>query len=216
MTILTQPQTTVYEGLAAERRLLELGLSRVGLEEVVRRGESARAEATAHDPVNAAGWDAYRYRVRGLRDVYASGGTVGWEPKTQEGLELLWRSDGRVAVVTRSGNEGVGVARSMPQPSRSVGDSTRHAASAQLSLDPNWLNRKTAPKEGVRLYMLLVYSAVHVVRSELSLPSSLDDDGLVSGWVERILLPDLDLLEPTLTFEEPPMSPIEVPVARKR
>lgn len=74
MTILTQPQTTVYEGLAAERRLLELGLSRVGLEEVVRRGESARAEATAHDPVNAAGWDAYRYRVRGAAGRVRVGG----------------------------------------------------------------------------------------------------------------------------------------------
>ncbi len=214
MTMLALPETAVYEGVFAEQRLLELGLSLVGLEEVVRRGENARAEATANDPVNAPGWDAYRYRVRALRDIYATG---GWERRTQEGLELLWRSDAKVAVVTRSGTEGVGVARGVPQPSRSVGDSTRHAAAAaQLAFDPSWLNRRTLPKDDVRLYMLLVYSSLCVVRSELSLPSGVDDDGLVAGWVERILLPDLDLAEPPVVREAPPLAPIDVPVARKR
>jgi hypothetical protein len=213
MAMLAPLETLIFEGIAAEQRLRELGLSSEGLLEVIGRGEQARAEATANDPVNAAGWDAYRYRVRALRDIY---GHQGWEPETREGLELLGRDDGKVAVVTRSGDEGVGIRGAVPQPSRSVGDSTRSATSAQLALDPNWLNTPLPATRGTRLYMLLVYATPGLVRAELSLPTSWDDDGMVTGWIERILLPDLDLTDPGVTRTVPAPEPIDVPVARKR
>lgn len=208
-------ETRICEGASAEQRLIELGLTMAGLTEVVRRGEAARAEATANDPVNAAGWDAYRYRVRALRDIF---GSSGWERKTQDGLELLWRSDNAIEITTRGGTDAVGVRGGMPQPTRGVGDSTKSAAAAQLSLNPDWFNRSPAVAGKIaRLYMLLVFTSETVVRSELSLPSGVGDDGLVDGWVERILLPDIDLTEPDFgATGTPPLAPIDVPVARKR
>ena len=219
----SQPKTLLVEGHASEARILELQLTLAGVMSVVKKGEYARMEATDNDPLNAAGTDAYRYRVRGLRDTFCPTGK--WRKQVDGGLEKLQSVDGRRCIITRAGDEGVGNARICPQPKQEVGGTTVRAAKANatLALDPNWFNvDPPSPKqpELVETWMLMVHREGDIVRSELSRFSKLDGDGRALGWIERILLPELNLSNTSLASAEDPQdatpAEIDVPVARKR
>jgi hypothetical protein len=208
-------ETVVYSEIEeVRRRLKELGLTLEGLQEVVRQGEYARAEATDHDPVTAEGGDAYRYRVRALRDTFCP---VGWTKHVEGGLEMIRTSDGSRAVITRGGNADVGVKGTHPQPNRALGGSTKKAVGGgTLMLDPNWFNRGSSSRPSRELFMLLVHRRGDVAQSELSLPSEVDD-GQVATWLERVLLPNLNLGGDE-AIGRPPLhvDPIDVPLRRKQ
>lgn len=211
-------ETKVFDGSDAATRLRELGLDLAMLREVVLQGEQARAEATHHDPINAAAWDAYRYRVRAFRDHAVP---RGWTADYAGGLEKTWSPDEKHVVITRAGDEGVGLGSAFPQPKQKPGAEIRGIVeSATLPLDPNWLNaRPTKLAPSHTTWILLVYNRADLVRAELSSPIGLTDEDNVLGWYERILLPDLDFgngprsgtSESTEAADE-----IDVPVARKR
>jgi hypothetical protein len=209
--------TVVREGPAARHRLRALGLDEELLVEVVEQGERARAEATDHDPVNAGALDAYRYRVRGLRDSFVP---HEWTVARVGGLELLRSACGRRAIATRAGDGGVGIRRSHPQPLRNFGETTANAVSTNesLALDPDWFNvASMVGKPDFEIWMLLVHRDGDRVRAELSHPSGVDDRGRVLRWLERIILPELDFSN-SGQRDDVPNEPVEidVPVTRKR
>lgn len=211
--------TKVFEGATATARLRELGLDVQSLLEVVFQGEQARAEATAHDPINAAALDAYRYRVRGIRDRLVP---RGWVLDRDGGVEKTWSPDRKHVIITRAGDSGVGVRGAFPQPKQKPGNEVRTIVEdACLLLDPNWMNvvPKKRKKDDFATWMLLVYQQGDEVRSELSSPTSLNDDDVVLGWHERILLPTIDLGDPGSDLSrESAETPdeIDVPVIRKK
>jgi hypothetical protein len=191
--------TRIYEGVEAENRLIGLGLTRAVLEDVVKQGEYARAEATEHDPLPAGGMDAYRYRVRAFRDAHCP---TGWTIVRERGLEFTVSPCGKYAVITRGGDAGVGHADAHPQPAGRVGDTTCDAIddNSTLLLDANWMNSPTRDADGDtdawQTWMLLVYRDGDSVWSELSLATGVRETPTgtrVLGWAERILLPTLDL-----------------------
>lgn len=209
-------KTIVHETYKAEQRLAELALSVEGLSGAVLQGEYARAEATDHDPITAEGYDAYRYRVRALRDIFCP---LGWAVARDQNLETIRSPSGRCSVLTRGGDEGVGVRDAYPQPKRTIGEATAKAvrANTTLLMDPNWLNAAPLDRPAFESWMLLVHRSGDNVRAELSLPSKTTDDGAtVLGWVERILLPEIDLSEPPGKKSDLPVEPIDVPVTRRR
>ena len=214
--------TIVHEDYLADRRLGEMGLSATELRDVIEQGEFMRAQATEHDPLAAGPSDAYRYRVRSFRDVYCP---RGWTIDREANLERTCSPCGRRAIITRGGDRGVGIKKAHPQPSRPVGEVTAREATknASLALNPDWFNMpvSTSPAAGDRdreTWMLLVYRERDVVRSELSRPAGVTGEGRVLTWVERILLPEIDLsidpskMQPATTEPEA----IDVPVTRKR
>jgi hypothetical protein len=218
---MTHPQfveTIIHEGANAELRLAELRLSEAGLVEVVKQGEYARNESTNHDPVTAGGFDAYRYRIRGLRDTFCRQ-PYGWTPGREQNLELLCSPCGRRAIITKPGDEGVGDPTAHPQPKRELGDVSAEAVAANTSLwlDPNWANvgTTTAPQRR-ETWILLVRRSGDIVRAELSLASG-EQNGRVLAWLERILLSETDLSSPgnVLVSVDAPEE-IDVPVARRR
>jgi len=218
-TARTAHKTKTFEEAAAEQRLLELGLHTHRMLEVIRRGEHSRMEATPHDPINAGALDAYRYRVRAFRDLYVPD---GWTVDHAGGLEKTWSPDRAYVVITKAGDEGVGICGTFPQPKRKPGNETRKVVeNGTLLLDANWMN--VAPKgatETSATWMLLVYRKGDVVRSELSWLTGMNDDDSVMGWYERILLPELDLTNIDLTGlrsgSPDTGGAIDVPVTRKR
>lgn len=208
----------VHEGLSARYRLDSMGLDPDILLEVVRRGELARADATANDPITAPGSDAYRYRVRALRDLY---GPVDWKRLWINGLELLAKADGRVAIMTKGGDVGVGIRSAFPQPKSEVGEGAAATLSATLPLfDPEWFQAQNVRRPESEIWMLLVCGSAVVVRSELSLGSEIDERGRVARWFERIILPELDPnnLGPMRHrwSDEPDEGALDVPVIRKK
>lgn len=222
-------ETIIRAGPDTENRLLDLDLDVDLLLDVVRQGEYARAEATTNDPLPAAGMDAYRYRVRAFRERKLPD---GWTIKRERGLEITVSRSGSHAVITRAGDSGVGLKDAYPQPKGKIGDTTCDAvdANASLLLNPNWMNvtRAAANDDGVsgsgdcQTWMLLVYRDGDLVRSELSLPSEVEETAIgtrVLGWVERILLPELDFSnEPAGSNEDSSGSPVaaEPTVVRRR
>lgn len=191
-------QMEVFEADAAQARLVEMGLDGQSLREVVLRGEYARADATAYDPATSAGTRAYEARVRALREIYIP---QGWQLKREGGLELTASPDGARAIITRSGDDAVGDPNGDPRPTQTVGETTSKAArnNAQLWIPALLLDvaRDTpqAVPEARETWMLLVNRRGDLVRAELSLPAA-TKDGEAFTWIERIMLPEVDLNDP--------------------
>lgn len=208
--------TIVSDAILVEQRLINLGLDLPGLTEVVLRGEQARALCVPNDPLISPGFDAWRYRVRALRDIYIP---RGWDKANIGGLELLHSVDRRMRVITRAGDQGVGIVDAFPQPKREIVGPTTAAVideNATLFLDPNWMNVCANDTDcSYRTWMLLVYSESLLARAELSLPSAVKD-GRVQGWEERIILGDLNLAEPLVDSGATDLPVVvDVPVIRK-
>lgn len=219
-------RTKIYEGVGAEERLADLGLDVRGLERIILQGEYARVEATENDPLGAGGMDAYRYRVRAFRDTYLA---HGWTRDRDRGLELTVSPCGRHAVITRGGDSGVGLRDAFPQPTGKIGETTRTIVdmNADLLFDANWMNvtsgtvtgtPKNSEKYDTRI--LLVYRSGDIVRSELSLPSEMEENetGTVLGWVERIILPTIDLTDERYRKSPPSedIADVQPKITRKR
>jgi len=210
-------KTQLFEGADAETRLRSLGLDCRSLLTVVRVGENARAEATPHDPLNAGALDAYRYRVRAFRDRYAPD---GWIVDHEGGVEKTWAPSREHVVITRAGDDGVGVRTAIPQPKSKPGTEVRSIVeSAQLLLNPDWdippRHDEGDPAPEYATWILLVARRGDIVRSELSSPVGLSDDDTVLGWHERILLPEIDLGSFDSVQHVAPID-VDVPVIRKR
>jgi hypothetical protein len=210
-------QTQIFDGSDVDARLRMLGLDRHSLLNVVRIGENARAEATPHDPLNAGALDAYRYRVRAFRDRYVPD---GWIVDHEGGVEKTWAPSKQHVVITRAGDDGVGVRTAIPQPKSKPGNEVRSIVeSAQLLLSPDWdLSTRPDiddPAADYATWILLVSRRADTVRSELSSPIGLSDDDSVLGWHERILLPEIDLGSPDHVQYPAPID-VDVPVVRKR
>lgn len=208
-------ETLVFEGPSAEKRVARLGLSVDGLTQSILEGEYARMEAVEDDPITAAGTDAYRYRVRALRQTFKP---QGWTRGTDRGLEKTQSPDGKVVVITRGGDSGVGFTDAFPQPQGKVGEAGEKAAdkNASLALDPNWFNVGQAQESEFETWMLLVHRQKDTVRAELSLPSEVKN-GRVSAWIERIILPNIDLADDLSKKQSAPEPVVAEPsVARKR
>ena len=224
----TFQRTIFYKGEDAVRRLGELGLTLQILERVVQAGEAGRANATDNDPVTAAGSDAYRYRVRALRDVLVRP-PYNWTKHTIEGLEFTVSPSGQ-GIVTRAGDAAVCIEEASPQFSRSAGDAARHVVDVRavvpLFLDPSWWNKprsaaaaEVAQATELKLvtWYLLVHPVGDSVACELSRPTAIDDHGQVEGWLERIALPMLHLdAAPRQTDLESTPATADVVVERKR
>jgi hypothetical protein len=211
----------VYKGSNAESQLVGLGLDMDSLLEVVHAGERARAEATRFDPINAGGWDAYRYRVRAFREIYEP---RGWQMDHSGGLERTWSPDRTNVVLTRGGDAGVGCPLSFPRLRR-TGNELRAMVETQPEphqpmLNPQWLNRPRPPvvEEAFTTWLLLVNydEARGLVRSELSAPTGLDPEtDAILGWSRRIILSEIHLLDLPPAGAEVPVT-VEVPIMRKR
>jgi hypothetical protein len=64
-------------------------------------------------------------------------------------------------------------------------------------------------------WILLVYRTVAEVRCELSLPTSISDDGHIDGWRERILLASIPFDDDSVAVAPPQQSDITIPVVRR-
>ena len=199
-----------------EQRLIELGLDLPGLLEVILRGEQARAQCVPNDPQISPGFDAWRYRVRALRDIYLP---RGWDKANVGGLEILYSVERRIRIITRAGDQGVGIIDAFPQPKRElVGPLTAAVIdeNATLYLDPDWMNVAANDVDGsYQTWMLLVYAESQLVRAELSLPSAVKE-GRVQGWKERLLLGEMNVAEPPVGSESSDSAVVvDVPVFQK-
>ena len=167
--------------------LARLGLTREPLREAVLAGLLARDACTANDPPFLPGIYQWGRTVRVLREGLAPS---GWSRSDEGNFCTVVEPGGAFAIAVASGSEHTGlVGLEMPTTKRRKGPSTAEAVhtNAQLYLFPEFAPAVTAEPDRAT-WVLLFYSDGKEIRTELSLPDSIGDDGHINGWRERIIL----------------------------
>lgn len=212
---------TLIQADDVQDRLAALGLDAERLTDIVRRGYVAFASSTPNDPPLYPGFSAWAMMVRGLREYLLP----AWERSDENNYSLVINPAGDVAIAVATGDEATGLTTGSPTTKSAKGPSTVEAvASNQLQLDLPHVDpaapapsRPASGEEQRMTWILLVYRAQGEVRCELSLPTSMGDDGRVDGWRERIILgaipTDPAVLE--ITPPQPPLPDITVDVKRR-
>lgn len=218
------PSAIAYQGEAATKRLAELGLNEAILQHIVLAGEAARENATAHDPQTAAGSNAYQYRVRATRDSLVTP-ALRWTVDRRGGLEYTISPCKKFGILTRAGDEAVGLEHRHPQFACPAGEALREAISPadprqqafSSELVPEQPTKTTSDATNFATWILLVFRHGDLVHSELSRVEAIDSSGRAEGWLERILLPPLSIdASPTPTELDTSPATANVVLGRKK
>jgi hypothetical protein len=184
-------------GDAVFRRLKELGLPPEAVRESVREGYQRGDFVTDSHPVNYQGmvvWGEITGAFRGRMMV------EGWAKNDEDCVPRIVSPDGRVVVVPVRGNSNTGVRNAHEQLStrrprgragvRIVRVNTQYA----LQLEEQGRERDFVPAlDGT--WFLLYNREEDIVRMEVSYAKAISASGALLEWVERLILPDLDLLD---------------------
>ena len=172
----SQPYVTAQD---APSVLALLGLDNGVLMDSVRTGVARAQDVTAFHPVTARGYTQWSETVAYLRQEL-----VGrqWAQGDPQNSPRVFSPDGKTSIMVVGGNADTGVSvEKDPRTARRRGPATRAAVPLTWVLLYHW--SKDEP----------------TVRAELSLPAAVTDDGDISRWSHRILLPPQDLT----SFEVP-------------
>lgn len=214
-------EAVLNESWSVDQMLADVGVTREQLEKVVDSGEAVRKSCTRNDPRVSVGISVWGRMVRTLREQTIPG---GWKPSAPGALETAVRGDGGVAISCATGDENTGIADGHPFTKYKKGPRTVEAvAKNQLNmfalLDPPGFKREAALLSDATLtWILLTHRAKTEIRYELSLPQTVGQDGRVTGWARRIILPPLPIdgdVE-VLYLNEPDPEDIVVEIERKR
>jgi hypothetical protein len=199
-------------------RLAELGLDEESLKETVRRGQLAFISCTANHPPQFPGMAAWAETVRALREYVVP---LGWRRSNDNNYALAVDSEGSVAIAVATGNDGTGRADVTPSTNARKGPSTLEAITVnQLQFGfmddhPARLAPASDGNDHRMTWILLIHRAQNEVRSELSLPSSIAEDGHIDGWRERILLGSISFDADLVEIVPPPQPDITIDVRRR-
>ncbi len=190
-----------FEPADVETALARLGLDLLLLMEAGRLGLLAWATCTPNDPPMLGGLMHWARVVRALRDHLLP---RGWTKSDDDNYSLVIGTTARYAIAVSSGCPNTGMARATPTTNCPKGPSTAGAISvnhAQLELFPD-IKKTKVPKAPIT-WLFLFHRDAKEIRLELSLPSSIGENGYIDGWNERILLPTIPL-DPALVVAPPP------------
>jgi hypothetical protein len=173
-------------------RLSELGLRQETLCEAVQRGQAARASCTANHPAPFPGIWAWAETVASLRELLRP---EGWIRADSGNLPLTVDAAGRVSLIVSTGDENTGNPDVSPCTRSSKGPRTENAVTInalQMTLFDVRLRPEDLDESNGRITFLLLFHSdakANEVRCELSRPIKMNEEGQVSGWAERIILP---------------------------
>lgn len=204
----------IYEGSPASGRLSELGLSPEILVRAVTEGQLAYSNCTDNDPRIFSGLAVWARMNRSLREQLIP---LGWTKSEQRCQPITLSREKDVAIVVFSGDDSTGCSDRIPQPRNPKGTATLAAVEMnkqQLILFPEYRNDGNPTPD--RLTWVLLFSRIQdFVRCELSLPSTVEKDGTVMTWAERIILPAIKLGHDLVDSESTDEPPVHVEVIRK-
>ncbi len=207
------------EARDVRNRLAELGLEEEPLQDVVRQGYLGHASCTPNHPPQMPGMWAWAEAVRALREYLIP---LGWETSNDNNYALTVHPAKRLAIAVATGNDGTGQATASPSTKSAKGPSTIEAiATNQMQfpfMDADSIRAAASlpALNGARVtWFLLVHWGIDELRCELSLPSSIADDGHINGWHERILLGSIPIDGDLQDIVPPSQADIDVDVRRR-
>ena len=120
----------------------------------------------------------------------------GWDIGATENYATVYSTGRSVAIAVVAGDAAVGKDTFRdPRLTRKKGKKTTervHRNARQIYIQGELFpaaEPDLPPDEACRTWFLIIHPTKKEVRIELSCPLSMSDDGIVSGWQERILLP---------------------------
>jgi hypothetical protein len=180
----------IYEGVAAERKLKQLGLDVPLINQVLLYGHAEAATYTVFDPPGAGEYARWSRQCRKASELLVPEDWVRINPDNQP---TLVHPSKKWCLVVTSGTSGTGANYATPTTKNPKGRSIREAVSenAELALlRPQEIDPALA---GLReTWMLLTFVDINDhIWSEVSLPSEMPGDQ-ITAWEHRILIPTLD------------------------
>ena len=223
----SKPETVELPDPAeVEKRMAEMGLPLDVALGAVRRGQNARDFCTAAHPRTFPGNNAWAETNAGIREAQ---GAKGWQLDDEDNIPKVISPDKSIVITALSGNERTGL-RDREHPA-----STRHPrreAGMRIVLRNNQLELEllrepvaketSVAKKGKSVafgptWFLLYYRDKDIVRSELSLAIEVSKTGVLKKWSERLILPEINMLDggaPKDTGSES-LKDVDVPVERR-
>ena len=198
----------------AEARLQQLGLpGSAPLRRAIHAGSAAARAVNSDHPVSYRGYRMFGETVEMLRKQLRP---AGWDKDDLENIPLVvHRADPVVMIAVAPGDGSTGSLNQKSGPMLRYPKGPFSTKFYNGDLDDLWSRAEGNPYE---VWLLVHHIYGLSVRSELSKPIHLDDAGQVTGWHERIVLPELGFdPEPRRldTPERPPTREI-VPDVRLR
>lgn len=185
----------------APARLAELGLTVQMLQRSIEVGDSKK-QMVAHPvfPKTYPGVVMWAETLAELRRQLLKR-RVGWAIGETQNYATVYAEDSGIAVAVVAGDGGVGRENLHPRPTRKKGKKTRqriHRNARQLYIQDELAlefpagtpeKKELPPDEACQTWFLLINATKKEVRIELSCPLEITEDGIVYGWLERIMLP---------------------------
>ncbi len=172
-------------GAAAASRLADLGLSIGLLERVVRRADAEAAFCTPLDPPIMEGLTRWARTNRFLREELIP---LGWRFDNPRNLPRTIHPGGQFAIVAMTGDDVTGLAGLLPGPRYAKGYATARAVQVNEQLTLDFGDFALPPADQLLTWLLLFRTDDDGFHAELSLPDRIDD-GRITRWAERIILP---------------------------
>ena len=212
MAALVLVDTVLVDEVAVDR-LADLGLNADLIERVVRQADAEVSMCTELDPPILAGLTRWAKTSRFLREELIP---LGWTYDNPRNLARTIHPSGEFAIVAATGDELTGLADVLPGTRYRKGDATIAAVQAneQLAFDFGDFVAGTADPGAIRTWVLLFHADEDEFRVELSLPDRIED-GRITRWAERIILPPFPRVKDTLTMEDDQHDHVVVEVVRR-
>ena len=196
-------QPIVHEDAAATRRLTELDLTAPDLVAAVRGADAEARKWTALAPPMMAGMARWGKTNELLRDRLAG---RGWTHDNPKGLPRTISPGRDFAIVATTGDSATGLREANPATKYAKGVQTVLAIgrNIQLAFDFSGVDLQdvlwtvAAEEDALATWLLLYHVTPEQIRGELSLAHGIDLRGHVSAWIERIILPVIDLTGPAV------------------
>ena len=146
----------------------------------------------------------------------------GWTLDDTDNIARAISPNGAVTVVVVSGNEYTGLRNKHEKM-----DARRARGPAGIRIVKRNMQYELFLEEAVSRFrndlvrhlggtwFLLHYRVDDIVRSELSYARAVGTDGQLIAWKERLILPDIDLLDPRSATTGNPSPDVDVPVHRR-
>lgn len=196
----------VFEGDRARIRLAELGLRFEYFSDAVTRGDELRQRCMPVHPRTYAGQVMWAETVAELRTQLLSL-QESWEIGSSRNYETVFSGRRRIAIAVVGGNVYTGINDVIrPKSARSRGPVTSSRIAhneGQYALELEGITVPVESDEECITWLFLVNARQNQLFSELSLATSMGQDGRLGRWVQRILLPPIPLSGAVTPIEPP-------------
>lgn len=214
-------KATVLSGpIDVPNRLRQLRLSEAILRQAVEEGQAEWANCTLNDPPMYRGLVPWAKTLRSVRESMTP---EGWTRLEDGGQSFVVNERGNLAITAATGDKYTGIKEETPSTKSGKGPRTQLAIAQNALAWTLFGDIRTAEKKkaDARITFILLFyrdNDTSQTRCELSLPASMNSEGQVDEWKERIILKPIPFGDSgaRIKLESPEAPPnIEINVKRR-